>query len=217
VVVATLAIGIGGTAAVFSVIRGVVLSPLPFEDSERVVMLWGQTPEYPRTPLTVGDHNVLATDVEAFQGVAASWGNTALILDETQGEQISVGWVTPEYLPVLGVDAVLGRRPGDGEVGTIVLSHDLWVRRYGADPAVLGRTLNLGGETLEVIGVLPPDRDPNLSAFSGRRTDYEAWRLQPRDWTQGEDRSKSRACRARMRTRGTSTSSVPARCCSGST
>lgn len=189
VVVLTLAVGVGATTAVYSVIRGVLLSPLAFDHADRVVMLWGQTPDYPRMPLTVGDFNALAEGVDAFEETTAGWGNNALILGDGEPEQVSVGWVTPEYFDVLGVRPALGRGLLEGDAWAIVLSHDLWVRRHGADPSVVGRTVELPGGTFEIVGVLPADRDPNLPAFGGGLSDYDVWRLQPPEWMQGEDRS----------------------------
>lgn len=189
VVVLTLGIGVGGAASVYSVVRGVVLSPLPLGEPDRVVMLWGQSAQYPRAPLTVGDHNALATDVAAFESVAAAWSNNALILGEAEAEQVSVGWVTPDYFDVVGVAAGIGRLFEPLELNTVVISHGLWVRRYGASPDVIGRTIDLSGQPFEVIGVLPADRDPNLTTFAGGQATHQVWRLQPPDWTQGDDRS----------------------------
>lgn len=189
VVVFTLAMGVGGATAVYSVIRGVVLSPLAFEHSERVVMLWGRSAEYPRTPLTVGDHNVLASSVESFETIAAEWGNTALLLGDAEAEQVSVGWVTPAYFSVLGIRPALGRLLERRELDAVLISHDLWVRRYGSDGSVIGRTVDLSGESFEVAGVLGADQDPNLTTFGGRLGDHEVWRLQPPEWTEGDDRS----------------------------
>lgn len=188
VVVATLAIGTGGVTAVYSVVRGVVLAPLPFADSERVVVLWGRTPEYPRAPLTVGDLNELRS-AEAFESSAAAWGNTALLLGGERAEQVSVGWVTPGYFELLGVGTAVGRVFAPDDELAVVLSHDLWVRRFGADPSVVGQTVDLGNGAMEVVGVLPADRDPNLAAFSGAQTDYDLWRPMPPDWVRGDDRS----------------------------
>jgi len=189
VVVATLAIGVGGTTAVYSVIRGVLLSPLPFHDSDQVVMLWGQSPEYERMPLTVGDYRALENEAAVFSSIAGAWSNNALLLDEHRPEQVSVGWVTPEYLALLGITPALGRRLEADDLSSIVISHDLWVRRYGADPDVLGTLVDVGGTRFDVLGVLSPDQDPNLTGFSGRKSEHEVWRLQPRDFIQGDDRS----------------------------
>ncbi len=91
VVVVTLGLAIGAASSVFSVVRGVLIEPMPFFEPSRVVMLWGETPEYPRTPLTVGDHNVLAERVSALETVSAAWSNTGLLHGEAESEQVSVG------------------------------------------------------------------------------------------------------------------------------
>ncbi|KPJ78703.1 MAG: hypothetical protein AMS19_11895 [Gemmatimonas sp. SG8_23] len=189
VVVLTLGIGVGGASAVYSVVRGVLLAPMQFEDSDRVVMLWGRSAEYPRAPLTVGDHNAIVDNVASFSGVTASWSNSALLLGDGDAEQVSVGWVTPGYFDIVGVQPVLGRAPEHFDEEAVVLSHDLWVRRYGADPGVVGRVIDVGGEAMEIAGVLPDGRDPNLTTFAGSQADHELWRMQPPDWTRGEDRS----------------------------
>lgn len=189
VVVATLALGIGGATAVYSVVRGIVLVPLPFAEADRVVVLWGETPDYPRAPLTVGDHNALFEGVDAFAMVAASWTNSDLLLGGARAEQVSVGWITPEYFQTVGVSPALGRVPAPGEESAVVLTHALWTRRYGADPTVLGQTIDLGGDSFEVLGVLAEGRSPDLTAFGGGRTSHDVWRLMPAGWTTGDDRS----------------------------
>jgi predicted permease len=189
VVVVTLGLAVGGASAVYSVVRGVLLAPMSFEESDRVVMLWGRSSQYPRAPLTVGDHNVLVNDVESFSGVTAAWSNNALLIGEGEAEQVSVGWVTPSYFDVLGVRPGIGRIPEHFDESGVVLSHALWVRRYGADPAVVGDVIDVGGEAMQITGVLPADRDPNLTTFAGGKANHHLWRLQPPDWTQGDDRS----------------------------
>jgi predicted permease len=189
VVVLTLGVGVGAAAAVFSVVRGVLLTPLAFEEPDRLVMLWGRTPDYPKAPLTVGDYHVLARDVDALAQVSAGWGNNTLILGESAAEQVGLGWVTPGYFDMLRVRPMLGRTLGPADEAAIVVSHDLWVRRWGADPSVVGRTVRLTDGPFEIAGVLPPDRNPNPTGSDGTLTGYEIWRLQPRDWTEGDDRS----------------------------
>lgn len=187
VVVVTIALGVGSAAAVFSVVRGVLLSPMPFPDSERVVAMWGRTPDYPRIPLTVGDFNDIAAGVRSLDGVSAEWGNTALILGEAEAEQVRVGWVTDNFFDVIGVRPALGRVPDAPDA--IMISHELWERRYGADPDVVGSVVNLSGESFELVGVLPADQDPNLTSFAGGPTRHQVWRLMPPEWVQGDDRS----------------------------
>ncbi|NNL29552.1 MAG: hypothetical protein HKO77_00950, partial [Gemmatimonadetes bacterium] len=189
VVVLMLGLGVGGATAVYSVLRGVVLSPLEFEDPDEVVMLWGRSAEYPRAPLTVGDYKALEEGVRSFEEVTASWSNTALLLGDGEAEQVSVGWVTPTYFDVVSVDPALGRTLQEGDHLGVVISHGLWASRWGADPDVIGQSVRLPGETFEVVGVLPRDRNPNLSSFAGNRTSFDLWRLQPPEWLEGEDRS----------------------------
>ena len=165
------------------------MTPLSFEDSERVVTLWGETPEMPRIPLTVGDHNELLNHVTAFDGVSAEWGNTALLLGDGDAEQVGVGWVTPTYFDVLRIEPFLGRQLGPNDINAVLLEHALWERRYGADPSVIGRVIDLGGASMEIVGVLAPDQNPNLTSYSGGRAQHQVWRLQPPEWTQGDDRS----------------------------
>ena len=189
VVVLTVGIGVGGVTAVFSVVRGVVLSPLSFQDSERVVALWGRTAVYPQTPLTVGDYNALVEGISAFETVAGSWGNSASLLGDAEPEQVGVGWVSPSYFPLLGVQPTLGRTLGAEDLNAILISHELWQRRYGTDPSAVGRQVKLGGASMEIAGVLPPSVDPNLTATGRHLTDYQVWRLMPPEWTEGDDRS----------------------------
>ncbi len=189
VVVLTLAVGVGGATAMYSVLRGVVLSPMEFPNADRVVALWGETPDYPRAPLTVGDYNALREGVEALEHVAAGWSNSLLLVGGERGEAVSVGWVTPDFFAALGVQPTIGRLPEAGEEAHVVLGHDLWVRRYGRDPTVIGRTVDLEGDPFEVVGVLPEHINVNLTAFSGARTNHDLWRLMPAGWVQGDDRS----------------------------
>lgn len=189
VVVGTVGLGVGGATAVWSVVHGVVRKPLALPDSEHIVTLWGQSSEYPRTPLTVGDHNVLANDVRGFESMAAEWGNTALLLGEGNAEQVTVGWVTPDYFEMLRMKPYLGRTLGPEDVNGVVIGHELWARRYGSDAGIVGRTIDLAGAPMEVVGVLRAGDNPNLTTFAGGRAANEVWRLQPADWTRGDDRS----------------------------
>ena len=189
IIIATVAVGVAGVTSVFSVVRGILLTPLSFADSDRVVMLWGRSPDHDQSPLTVGDHNALAENVQAFEAITAQWGNTAPLLGDPEPEQVSVGWVTPSYFPLLGVRPHVGRMLQPGDVDKIVLDHGLWSRRYGSDPEVVGRVLDVGGNSLEVVGILPPEVNPNLTSIGRVRVDYQVWRLQPESWTQGDDRS----------------------------
>lgn len=189
VVVLTVGIGVGGATAVFSVVRGVVLSPLSFPDSERVVAAWGLSDVYPQTPLTTGDFNEIADGIDAFEHFSGSWGNNSPLLDEREPEQVRVGWVSPNYFAMLQVHPLHGRTLGKDDLSAILISHALWQRRYGGDASVVGRQVQLGPQSMEIAGVLPSGIDPNLTTIGGERTEYQVWRLMAPGFLEGDDRS----------------------------
>lgn len=161
VAVVTLALGIGANTAVFTLVDGVLLRPLPFRDSDRLVSLQhlgrdGQD----ELPLSSGLY-LLYRDRAATLGdvgmYAASAGN--LVVDG-QPERIPGQSATPDFFTVLGVSATLGRTfapeeglPGGAQV--VILSDGLWRSSFGADPAIIGRTIDLNSVSREVVGVMP--------------------------------------------------------------
>ena len=159
----TLALGIGAATAIFSVAYGVLLRPLPFREADRLVEvsvdLAGTGTAY--GSLSAPEYVDLVRDAPAFAGLAA-WRT----VDRTLGgdgrpERIRVTSATASFFDVFGMRAALGRAFGAAEDGpdaqpVLVLSDALWRRRFGADPAVLGRSVQLDGVTRTVVGVLPP-------------------------------------------------------------
>jgi predicted permease len=175
-VAATLALGIGATTAVFSVVDGVLLEPLPHPASERLVAIHGRfVPEsgfdYPEFPLSLPefvDYRDGLTTLDA----AAAWQTFSMTVDGEAGEpeRVAAAAVTPNLLPLLGGTPVIGRgftdeeaRPGGARLA--VLSHVLWQSRYGGDPGVLGSLVRLNGTDVQVVGIAPPG-----FAFPGERT-----------------------------------------------
>jgi predicted permease len=162
--VLTLALGIGATAAVFSVVHGVLLKPLPFADPERLVGVWHEAPgmgwnqvnQSPALYFTYRDENRAFVDT-------GMWDNTrATVLGKTEPEELPAMLVTDGTLPLLGVQPYLGRlfsaeddSPGTGE--TVVLSYGYWQSRFGGDPKAVGQALTVDGSPKEIIGVLRPD------------------------------------------------------------
>ena len=170
IALATLSLGIGANAAVFSVLDAVLLRPLPYASGDRLVMLGDRTPRG-GSPNNVG----YATYVElrdgsrTFDAMAAvrSWQPT--LMTDGVAELIPAMRVSANYFPMLGVRPALGRdfRPEDDRKDrwrVLLLSDGLWRRSFGADPSVVGRVLRMDGESYRVIGVLPPDFAPLLSA-----------------------------------------------------
>lgn len=153
IVVAILAFALGGNTAVFSVAHAVLLKGLPYGDSDRVV---GVSP----TPLTlVDDAWSVDPDFVALEQVEAAAlyvdGGGANLTRDGGTSRVSLAQVTEDFFRVLGVDALLGTElMGRGD-RAVVLSHAFWVQSFGADPAAVGRELELNGRTYRIAGVMP--------------------------------------------------------------
>jgi predicted permease len=161
--IATLAVCLGANLALFAVVDGVLLRPLPYPEPERLVVL---RHSYPRTSVDQ-DAASLTSYYERRGKLAAiaqlaAIDQTTTVLGEPGATSIeSLGRVTPEFFATLGVEPFLGRSFVEGELTyqtdhVAMLSHELWRRRFGGDPAVLGRTVRLDGIERVVVGVLPP-------------------------------------------------------------
>ena len=158
----TLALGIGANTAVFAVVDGVLLEPLPFPEPERLVALW-QTDEDDGdlgVPWSMQDIRDVAEETEGLQALAGyTW------MDETltglgEPELVYAIGVTQGLLDVFGTPPVLGRdiRPEESLPGgnrVAVVSHAFWMERFGGDPGVVGRTIQLSGQPFEIVGVAP--------------------------------------------------------------
>jgi putative ABC transport system permease protein len=157
--VVALALGIGANTAVFSVIRGVILRPLPYADPSRLVAIWesnlqASVTREPSSPPNLQDWSDRNRCFTAMAGYVL--GDSALT-DSGDAEMIDTGFVTANYFELLGVNPALGRiiRSSDKENQVVLLSSELWTRRFGRDPNILGRQLRLGGTPRTVIGVMP--------------------------------------------------------------
>jgi len=170
----SLTIGIGAATAIFSIVNGVVLTPLPFREPERLVRIWHNKPAagMTRMPVSAGNVNVWRNQAQSFEDVAVFSTTASVIAGDVEPERISGAVVSNNLLPMLGYQPVIGRtflpedsRPGSEEV--VVLSHKLWQRRFDGDPAVLGRAITLDHtRKLTVIGVMPPEADfPEQTEF----------------------------------------------------
>ncbi len=169
VAVLTLALGIGVTTAIFSVVDGILFRPLPFPESDRLTVVWADRTRAggPADEWTnFEDFFDLQERSRSFEALAAYADEGPTLTGLGDPEQIQVGLVSHGMLSeVLRVSPALGRAlaPEDdrpGAPGTILLADGFWRRAFGADPSVLGRTLTLSGEPVTVIGVLPADFSP---------------------------------------------------------
>ncbi|HEU4630623.1 MAG TPA: ABC transporter permease [Gemmatimonadaceae bacterium] len=169
IVLLTLSLGIGATTAIFSVVRGVLLRPLPFPDAEQVVRIW------PANPATGDDRGTVSqTELEDWErelhgfsavGAFAAIGS-GVVFGEPGGEPIyaKTAYVSAGFFPALGTRALLGRTllPAEHERGAnheVVVSYGFWRQELGGDPGAVGRTIRLSGEPYTVLGVMPPGFD----------------------------------------------------------
>ena len=157
----TLALGIGANTAIFSVVRGVVLRPLPYAEPERVVRVFETTRAGERSAVSPTNFADWRDQARSFAGLAAITGGDAT-LTRAGAEPLVVEqqWATAELFAVLGTRPIVGRvfAPGDDRVGApriAVLGEGLWRRAFGADPGVVGRTVTIDGEPYDVVGVVP--------------------------------------------------------------
>jgi putative ABC transport system permease protein len=160
VAVLALALGIGANTAVFSVIRGVVLRPLPYADPAQLVAIWESnlTANALREPSSPPNLKDWSGQNRCFSAMAGYTLGSAPLTDAGEAEMLDVGYVTGSYFELLGVKPALGRTIAlrDAENEVVLLSAELWDRRFGRDPQILGRQIRVGGILRTVIGVMPP-------------------------------------------------------------
>jgi predicted permease len=159
-----MALGIGATAAIASVVHGVLLRPLPFPAPERLMMVWQRAPGVgvEEDWLSPAQYFDLREKVRGFEELAMVFGtNVTLTGDGVEPERLGALNVTSSFFDLFEIEPVLGRRLTEeddvqGSATKVLLSESLYRRRFRGDPAVLGRTIEVDGERLEVAGVLPP-------------------------------------------------------------
>jgi predicted permease len=163
IVVLTLALGIGANTAIFSVVRGVLLKPLPHRDGDRLVYLRHSAdgPGRENLNFSVPEIRDFREGARAFAGIAEFSSSTA-IHETAQGSvRMSIGLVTGNYFDVMGLSPALGRLTNAGDDGpgvppVVVLAHDYWMSHLGGDHGIVGKTITLDRKPVAVIGVLQP-------------------------------------------------------------
>lgn len=170
----TLALGIGASTAVFSVLQTVFLKPLPYATPDRLVQLYTADPNkhFPASrhlPLSAALYHDLQERQTSFTEVAATQRGGFTLTGAGEAEWLKGLRVSGSFFPLLGVQPLLGRtlQPSDDrDRAAVVLSHALWRERWGGDPSILGRSVTLNGRSNTVVGVLPPtfswEREPRL-------------------------------------------------------
>jgi putative ABC transport system permease protein len=162
-VVLTLGLGIGANTAIFSVIRGVLLRPLPHRDGDRLVYLRQSIkgPGGENIRFSVPEILDFRNGAKTLRGIAEYSGVTYTLQGEQDATRINVGLVTGNFFQVMGLSPVLGRLLNDGDDGTtvppvMVLTHEYWMKRFGGDSGVVGRKVRLGGKPVTIVGVVQP-------------------------------------------------------------
>ena len=160
-VLLTLALGIGANTAIVSVIDGVLLRPLPYNEADRLVLIWSRWNNFEKTWLSDWEYFQYQAERRLFQG-AAAWdtdGNVTLTGDQGP-ESVAAARITYNLFDVLGVSLPRGRAftaeedvPNGPRIA--LMGYELWRRRFGADPAIVGRAVRVDGEPVTVIGILP--------------------------------------------------------------
>lgn len=179
VAVLTIALGIGASTAIFSVVNAVLLRPLPYSDAGRLALIWTDlrnrdVKDFPTAPADFHDLREQATQFEELAGVFTF--RPTFTSDGGEPEQIRAAAVTPNTFSMLGARVLVGRdfSPQDGAViapppdgaapedspppppAMAMLGYEFWQRRFGGNPGVIGSTFELGGQTTEIVGVLAP-------------------------------------------------------------
>jgi len=186
----TLALGIGASTAIFSIVNTVLLRPLPYKDSSRLVHVWTVSSMFPE--FTLGQSIPNLQDIEArshsFETLATFEVRARNLTGSGEPEQLRTVEVSPSFLTLFGVHPIIGRdfRPEDeqrkdGDV--VLLSYGLWQRRFGGDRSIIGRTIMLSQQPWTVAGVLPSGFSfpGNIDALvprnipPGNRTERQAW------------------------------------------
>jgi putative ABC transport system permease protein len=163
VVILTLALGIGANSAIFSVVNAVLLKPLPYRTPDRLALLWSRWINFDKTWLSPAEFIDYEHLPRLFQSAAAWSENGDVALSGAEGpESVEANLVTANLLDVVGMSPILGRMfTADEDLPdgppVVMVGYDLWQRRYGGDPGLIGRTIAVDGSPHRVIGVLPRD------------------------------------------------------------
>src|SRR5437867_2354805 len=161
--VVALALGIGGNTAIFSVVDAVLLRPMPYDRPDRLLMVWQHDFNRSLAREWVSPANFLdwKKDSRAFESLAAFRDRSFDLTGSGEPERLDGQWVSASLFPILGVKPLYGRvfREEEDRAGAervVLLSHRLWQRRFGSDPGIVGKSIALSGQSVVVVGIMPP-------------------------------------------------------------
>ena len=159
IAVLTMAVGIGATTAIFSVVDAVLLRPSPYEKPAELVEIGENGPQTPAgsiNEVSPGDFTDWQQQAPAFQGIAAYQRmEFHALTGGGEPDEVWASGVTPNLFRVLGINAIRGRTFASGETDAVILSHQYWTSHFSSDPAIVGTPIALDGKTYTVIGVAP--------------------------------------------------------------
>jgi putative ABC transport system permease protein len=174
IIVLTLSLGIGATAAIFSVLQGVLLRPLPYPNPDRIIQVWTEN-AVQGWPEDVSSYHNFADWREqsrAFAEMAGYSGSIGTVTGDGETQEFTGAAVVPTFFDVMGVRAAIGRtlEMADQEEGrpVIVISDELWRQRYSSDPGIVGKGIVMNGVSREIVGVMPP-------AYNAPTPDAQYW------------------------------------------
>jgi putative ABC transport system permease protein len=160
IAIVTLALGIGANTAIFSVVNGVLLKPLPYREPEQLIRIFERSQTQPRFPMAQGNFQDYRELNATLSGLALYTRNDKELSLGDKPERLAALGVTAGFFELLGVKPLLGREfrredelPGNNSL--VILSHALWQRRFNSDPAIVGKAITLSGQPFTVVGVMP--------------------------------------------------------------
>jgi putative ABC transport system permease protein len=160
VALVTLGLGIGANTAIFSVVNAVLLRPLPFKDSDRLVVVFEKTGNGSRDYISQPNLQDYRDRSHVFESLTTFIGQSVNLTGTEKPDRVRGGFVTSSFFTMLDTAAAQGRTflPAEDSQGgerVVVLNHDFWQKRFGGDPSVLGKNLTLNGESYAVVGIMP--------------------------------------------------------------
>jgi putative ABC transport system permease protein len=202
IAIVALALGIGANTAIFSVVNAILIRSLPFPESNQLTMIWQTNPEvakmgFPLAPTSVPDFRDWRAQGKSFAALSAFEGWTTNLTGRDEAERLGGARVSANLFSLLRVQPILGRSFAEGEdqVGrnqVVMLSSELWQRRFGGDRSIIGRKLTLDQEPYTIIGVLPPrfvfPDDTGLPSYMTFGERCEIWA----PFAPSEERAKNR-------------------------
>jgi len=163
VAIVALAVGIGATTAIFSIVNTILIRPLPYRESDRLEILYHHYPKLDlKASVSAVGYNHYVKNLKSVESMGCYTGWAANLTGVDSPERLSGGRVSHTFFSTLGVQPARGRsfqadEEAEGKNRVVVLSHELWNRRFAADPGLVGGTIMINGENHTVIGIMPPD------------------------------------------------------------